>query len=86
MFGAGRSAGAAPSARRIKDWARELFALDESATVMVTELACSEPGCPPVETVIAVLRGPGDTRSYKVHRPAADVTREDVARLALPTP
>ncbi len=29
--------------------------LAEDATVMVTELTCSEEGCPPIETVIAVL-------------------------------
>ena len=80
MFGTGRPQ-AGESAKRIKGWTREILALPESATVMVTELSCSEPGCPPVETVIAVLRGPGASEKYKVHRPAADVTRDEVARL-----
>jgi hypothetical protein len=44
---------------RIKSWARASWGLDEEATVMVTELECREPGCPPIETVIAVLEGPG---------------------------
>jgi hypothetical protein len=46
-------------------------------TVLVTELACSEPGCPPVETVIALLSADGNAQ-YKVHKPVADVTVEDV--------
>ena len=82
MFGNKSGLSAGKSARQIKGWARELLAPGESATILVTELTCTEPGCPPVETVIAVLRGPGDTRQFKVHRPSAEVTRDDVASLA----
>jgi hypothetical protein len=39
----------------VKRWVRELFMPSDEATVMVTELHCSEPGCPPLETVIATL-------------------------------
>ena len=74
--------GAAGSARQIKAWARELLAPADSDTILVSELACREPGCPPIETVIAVLRGPGDSTQYKLHRPSAEITREDIARLA----
>jgi hypothetical protein len=73
--------GDASAARQIKEWARELLAAGD-ATIMVSELRCSEPGCPPVETVIAVLDGPGQARQYKIHRPAAAVSRDDVAMLA----
>jgi hypothetical protein len=68
-------------ADRIKDWTREVFHLNDKTTVMVTELECREPGCPPVETVIAVLEGPGRRRQYKIHTLAADVSRSDVERL-----
>ncbi|WP_324840778.1 hypothetical protein [Actinocrinis sp.] len=34
--------------------------------------ACSEPGCPPVETVIAMLDDDDGRRTWKLHRrPAA---------------
>ncbi len=49
---------------------------------MVAELECHEEGCPPVETVIAVLEGPGQTRQWKLHQPIESVTRDDVAGLA----
>ncbi len=73
------SAGGAVTARRIKDWVRELLALGDDVTILVSELSCSEPGCPPVETVIAVFRGRDDTTKYTIHRPSAEVTREQVA-------
>ncbi len=69
-------------AERIKDWTRANWSLPESVTVMVTELECREPGCPPIETVIAVLEGPGNTRQYKIHKSAAQVSRHDVDALA----
>lgn len=78
----GKGLGGAGSARQIKAWARELLAPGDSDTIMVSELACSEPGCPPIETVIAVLRGPGDATHYKLHRASAEITRDDIARLA----
>lgn len=65
---------------RIRGWVAELGLDRDDAVVMIQELRCDEPGCPPVETVIAVLAlGPG-AQTRKIHRAAADVTREDVAR------
>lgn len=72
-----RSGGNGPQAARIKTWARELLAVDPDTTVLVTELHCTEPGCPPIETVIAVLAH-GAPRQYKVHRAIAEVTRADL--------
>ena len=69
------------SVAAIRGWTQELFALDVDTTVMVTELQCTEPGCPPVETVIAILERPGQPRQHKVFKPMAEVTRDDVARL-----
>lgn len=74
-----------PAAERtaeIKAWVGEAFSLPEEATVMVTELQCREPGCPPLETVIAILDGSGPPRQHKLHKATAEVSREDVAALA----
>jgi hypothetical protein len=68
-------------ATRIKAWAWDAFAADEGATVMVSELRCTEPGCPPLETVIALLGADG-TRQFKLHKALADVTQSDVQMLA----
>lgn len=66
---------------RVKGFVRDAWDLGEHETVMVAELRCSEPGCPPVETSISAL-GESGTRQRKVHKPVVEVTREDVARLA----
>jgi hypothetical protein len=66
----------------IKGWVQDEFRPGPAATVMVTELRCTEPGCPPLETVIVILDGPGCPRQFKLHKAHADVTRADVARLA----
>lgn len=64
--------------RYIKALARELMHAQDDDAVMVTELACTEPGCPPVETVIALLRAGAPPRQLKVHKAIPEVTREDV--------
>lgn len=70
-------------ADRIKAWARAVFHLNDETTVMVTELECREPGCPPIETVIALLKGPGNTQQYKIHKIANEVGLSDIEELAV---
>lgn len=67
---------------RIKSWTREFWSLSDDTTIMVTELECREPGCPPIETVIAVLEGPGLTKQYKIHKTTDGVGRHDIELLA----
>jgi hypothetical protein len=74
--GLGRRTEATATAR-IKGWAADTLPPDDERTILVTELACSEPGCPPVETVIALL-GPGGPQQWKLHKPAASITEDDV--------
>lgn len=81
IFGSRGSGGVGRSAE-IKAWVRRAFGLGEEVTITVAELRCTEPGCPPVETVVGILGGPGGARRIKVHKPAAEVAYEDVARLA----
>lgn len=85
MFGMrqGDDAARAARVREVRQWVRERFAVPDDATVMVTELQCTEPGCPPVETVVAVLRGPGRRAQAKVPRPVTELTRDDIAALPL---
>jgi hypothetical protein len=55
--------------------------LGEDDYVMVTELRCAEEGCPPLETVIAVLRKDQQKRAYKIHKPIGDITATDLQQL-----
>ncbi|MEM7342750.1 MAG: hypothetical protein AAF485_00775 [Chloroflexota bacterium] len=66
---------------QIKQWVRESFELSEDTQVMVTELECTEEGCPPLETIIAILEGPGQTHQYKLHKALVEVVLSDVAAL-----
>lgn len=61
---------------RIRGWVRSEVD-DDDTTVLVTELECSEPGCPPIETVIALLRE-GEQVQHKIHKPIAEVSEADV--------
>jgi hypothetical protein len=70
--------------RMIKAWVRERFALAGDATVMTTQLNCTEPGCPPHETVIAFWDDTNARHQFKIVKAARDVSREDVWRLGDP--
>ncbi len=70
----------------IKRWAAEAFALASDTPLMVAELRCTEPGCPPLETVVAILDVPGKPRQHKIHKGIAEVTQADVLSLASAPP
>lgn len=61
----------------IERWTRVRFALADSDAVLVTEITCRLPGCPPLETVIAFWSG--DTRHHiKIFKKAIDVVEDDL--------
>ncbi|GHO72491.1 hypothetical protein KSD_02620 [Ktedonobacter sp. SOSP1-85] len=66
---------------QVKRWVRQTLHPDEETSIMVTELRCSEPGCPPIETVIALLKTAHSTHQYKIHKSIAEITPEDIATL-----
>lgn len=69
----------------LKTWTREILRLDEDAIVTVMELACTDPGCPLIETVIAVFDATG-SRKWKLHQALAAVTRLDLHFALTATP
>lgn len=50
----------------------------DGATVMVAEINCQVPGCPPIETVIAFWSDPETRYRIKIFKPVADVTEDDL--------
>ena len=79
MLGTNRTSSARSAmVTRIKGWAREALGVSDETTVMVTELRCVEEGCPPLETVIAVLGDHGRSTQLKLHKALDEVTRADV--------
>ena len=46
---------------RVQGWAEARFVPGDSDVVMVNEIVCGQPGCPPLETVIAGMPTDGIT-------------------------
>jgi hypothetical protein len=64
--------------RALKDAVRANFRLGEDDAVMVSELECQVPGCPPIETVVAFWCDDGKRRHLKIFKPLADVVASDL--------
>jgi hypothetical protein len=72
-----KSPGNGVAADRVRDWARARFALTDDETVMVSEVACSVPGCPPIETHLVFWSALG-RHHYKIFKPLASVIEDDL--------
>lgn len=70
------------NAGQIKEWMRQAFDLGEDVIVMVSELRCLEEGCPPLETVIAIMREDGKQEMHKLYKAVHKVIERDVFKLA----
>jgi hypothetical protein len=78
MLGFGKKgSGDAAALDRVRGWARTRFALTDDETVMVSEMACGVPGCPPVETHLVFWTGAG-RHHFKIFKPLADVVEDDL--------
>jgi hypothetical protein len=69
--------GHAAAAEQVRAWTRARFALPEDAVIMVAEVICALPGCPPLETVIAFWID-GTRHHFKVFKPVAEVAADDL--------
>ncbi|MBR8638917.1 hypothetical protein KEF29_05300 [Streptomyces tuirus] len=84
-FGPGSPAAPNPHLRELKETVRTLLDLDDDTAVMIRQLACTEPGCPPLETVVAVLPMNGPARRWTLHRPTDEITEDDLKAVLLAT-
>ena len=71
-------------AAHVAQLVRTILILPDDVAVTVQQLTCREPGCPPVETVIAVLAAPA--RRWTLHHPLTAITDEMVTRLLIDNP
>ena len=62
---------------RVREWARTRFKLSDDETVMVSEVACGVPGCPPIETHIVFWTAAG-RHHFKVFKPLDKVVEDDL--------
>ena len=63
---------------RVKEWTRVRFKLPQDAAILVTEVACALPGCPPLETVVAFWTDADTRHHFKVFKPVAEVVADDL--------
>ena len=66
---------------RLKGWITDLMSLSDRDHIAIAELACHEPGCPDLETVVTVTLA--DRRRFVLRFPSAvaEVTESDLQLL-----
>ena len=67
--------------RSIKFALREALALETQAMVTVTQLACLEEDCAPLETVIGLLDPGTPQRQHKVHKATEAINADDLGEV-----
>ncbi|MEA3023966.1 MAG: hypothetical protein QOK01_2818 [Alphaproteobacteria bacterium] len=70
--------GHAEALERVRAWTRARFGLPEDDVILVSELACALPGCPPLETVVAFWTETDKRHHFKIFKPVAEVAVEDL--------
>lgn len=68
--------------RQLKTWIQEILSLSPHVPISISQLQCHEPGCAPVETVIAVMLQPIQT--LKIHASMEEVTQADLQQQLRP--
>jgi hypothetical protein len=63
---------------RVKEWTRERFKLADDAAILVSQIACALPGCPPLETVVAFWTEGDRRHQFKLFKSVADVVPDDL--------
>ena len=60
--------------RQVKAWILAATQPPEGALAVAIEVVCPQPGCPPIETMTALMLPSGDTLRRKLPFPVAEVT------------
>jgi len=68
----------AAAIERVRAWTRQRFRLAEETAVLVAQVSCSLPGCPPLETVVAFWTGDVARHQFKLFKPVAAVVLDDL--------
>jgi nitrate reductase delta subunit len=63
---------------RVRQWTRARFGLADEAAVMVAEVSCRLPGCPPLETVVAFWTDTDKRHQFKIFKRLEEVAACDL--------
>jgi hypothetical protein len=67
-----------PAIGQVRDWTRTRFSLQPEDAVLVSELECAVPGCPPLETVVAFWTADATRHHFKIFKPVAEIVEDDL--------
>ena len=70
------------AAARVKAWTRAALGACADTAFAVNEIACTDPACPGIETVILVMEPGRKTRALKIAKPLDAVAEEDIRSVA----
>ena len=73
-----QKAGYPQAVQQLKLQTQKLLGLSDDVTISVSELTCREPGCPEVETVVAILGGGEKPIIARIHKSIPDVTLDEL--------
>lgn len=76
-----RSAERAAVAARLKGEIAAALHLGPDDVLSVNEIACADPGCPDMETIVLVMRASRPTRALRIRRLMDEVNAGDIANL-----
>ena len=65
-------------AKQLKELVRDAWALPEDVAISVMEVECMEANCPDMETNIILMSDGSESRLFKIYKPLADVTPDDL--------
>ena len=67
--------------RKLKIQISKKYQLPESTIISIAELACHEPGCPPIETIITSRAEDGSMQNWRVGKSIDKIEESDLSRL-----
>ncbi|HEU4520197.1 MAG TPA: hypothetical protein VFS03_11840 [Microvirga sp.] len=63
---------------RVKAWVHGILKPGSGTALAVNEIACTDPSCPGVETIVLIMEPGRKTRACKVQKPVDAVTEQDI--------
>ena len=67
--------------RNLKIIISEKYNIPENSTLSIAELACHEPNCPPIETIITERAMDGKVRNWRIGKPINEILESDIVNL-----
>ena len=77
LGGAKKSARHEEALERVREWVRDRFKLAPDTAIMVAEVECNLPGCPPLETAVAFWENE-QRHHFKLFKAVEEVTFDNL--------